>query len=238
MEIFNAKILVIDEDPTLLQLLKIRFSDLGCKTILVSNSNEALTSFRNEQPDLVVLDILLSKLDGYEICRQIRLESQVSIIILTTLGKVSSRIKGLKLGADDYLTKPFSPPELEARILSLLRRSNFQKAFNPLKKRNELQINNLLIDMDERFISKNNLKIKLTDVQYSLLKFLIKNAGTKLSRTTILTNIWGYIPERAVDKRIVDVHIARLRSKIEDDPSNPDLIITVRGIGYMFLKYN
>ena len=238
METFNTKILIIDGDRTLLQLLRTRFNNLGYKVILASNGKEALTSFRDEKPDLVVLDILLPKLNGYEVCRKIRLVSPVPIIILTTLNKLSDRIIGLELGADDYITKPFSPPELEVRILALLRRSNFQKVFNPLKKRNGLKINNLLINMDDKFISKNNVKIKLTDIQYSLLKFLIKNEGKELSRTTILTNIWGYTPERAVDNRIVDVHIARLRSKIEEDSSKPGLIITVRGTGYVFMKRN
>ena len=238
METFNTKILIIDEDIALLQLLKKRFNSIGYTTILASTGKKALTSFRDEQPDLVILDILLPKLSGYEVFRKVCLDFQVPIIILTTLNKLSDRVKGLKLGADDYITKPFSPPELEVRILNLLRRSNLQKVFIPLKKRNELQINNLSINIDDKLISKNNLKIKLTDTQYNLLEFLIKNAGKELSRTTILTNVWGYTPERPVDNRIVDVHVARLRSKIEEDPSNPDIIMTVRGVGYIFMKKN
>lgn len=237
MKVYNAKILVIDKDPDLLQLLKTRLNALGFKTIVASTGKDALDNFRAEQPDLIIIDIILPKLDGYEVCRKIRVDSHVPIIILTKFNKLSDRIKGLKLGADDYIIKPFSPPELEARILSLLRRSSLQKVFKPLQKRNELKINELSVDMDNRVASKNNLKIKLTNIQYNLLNFLIKNAGKELSRTTILDNVWGYTPERVIDSRIVDVNIARLRSKIEEDPSNPDLIITVRGTGYMFFKH-
>ena len=135
METFNTKILIIDEDIALLQLLKTRFNSLGYTTILASTVKKALTSFQDEQPDLVILDILLPKLSGYEVFRKVCLDSQVPIIILTRLNKLSDRVTGLKLGADDYITKPFSPPELEARILNLLRRSNPQKVFSPLKKK-------------------------------------------------------------------------------------------------------
>ena len=135
METFNTKILIIDEDIALLQLLKTRLTILGYETILASTGKDALISFRKEQPDLVILDIILSKLDGYEVCRTIRLDSQVPIIILTTLSSLSNRITGLELGADDYITKPFSPSELEARIKSVLRRYNFQKSLSPPKKK-------------------------------------------------------------------------------------------------------
>jgi len=237
LEIYNQKILIVDEDFTLLQLLKTRLTILGYETILASTGKDALISFRKEQPDLVILDIILPKLDGYEVCRTIRLDSQVPIIILTTLSSLSNRITGLELGADDYITKPFSPSELEARIKSVLRRYNFQKSLSPPKKK-KIQISNLSIDMNDRVISKTNSKIKLTSIEYNLLRLLIENAGEKLSRTTILNNVWGYTPERSVDSRIVDVHISRLRSKIEEDPSNPDLILTIRGTGYMFQKCN
>ena len=180
---------------------------------------------------------MLPKLDGYEVCRQIRKKSQIPIIILTSLSNISNRILGLELGADDYVVKPFSPKELEVRITSAIRRSNLKTQTFIKNKKQILKISNMIIDRDGRKIIKNNLEIKPTNIEYNILELLIENAGKELSRAIILDNIWGYTPERYVDTRIVDVHISRLRAKIEDDPRNPDLILTARGIGYKFQQY-
>jgi OmpR family response regulator RpaB len=180
---------------------------------------------------------VLSKLDGYELCRKFRKVSQVPIIILTVLDKVSNRLIGLETGADDYIVKPFSLKEIEAKIKSIYRRSSLTTQ-NLSKKTNQIySIDNLIIDTDTQKISKGNLQIKLTNIEHSILKLLIENIGKELSRPVILDNIWGYIPERTADTRIVDVHISRLRSKLEENPNNPDFILTVRGKGYMFKKY-
>jgi OmpR family response regulator RpaB len=232
----NEKILIIDDDLTVIQILRTRLTNLGYRIVRSPNDKDALTKFWKEQPDLVVLDIILPKFDGYELCRKIRIDSQVPIIILTALSKLSNRIRGLELGADDYIIKPFSPPELEARIRSVLRRTSLNQVFTTQKKK-EFKIGNLSIDMNTKCIAKDNFKVKLTNIEYSLLNLLMENAGKTLSRTVILNNIWGYTPERAVDTRIVDVHIARLRSKIEEKPGTPDFILTVRGIGYMFQNF-
>ena len=237
MESYNGKILIIDHEVEICKLLKTRLNSLGYEVLLAYDGQEALVHFSKEKPDLIILKIFLPSLDGYTLYRKIRKNSQVPIIILTALTNISDRLKVLELGVDDYITKPFYPKELEARIKYLLCRLPTPPKSGPNKRKGSLQIDSLKIDLHTRIVSKNNLKIKLTDIEYNLLEFLIENSGNKLSRVQILSNIWGYTPERYVDTRIVDVYIARLRTKIEKRPSNPELILTVRGIGYMFQQY-
>tara|TARA_B100000780_G_C21083287_1_gene436330 strand:- start:659 stop:1372 length:714 start_codon:yes stop_codon:yes gene_type:complete len=237
VEVYNEKILVIDGDIGIRQILATRLTILGYKVFLSSNGKDALVSFNKEQPDLIILDLILPKIDGYDVCRTIRSNSQIPILIITSLANIADRISGLELGADDYITKPFSPKELEARIRCILHRST-QKAENPSRKlHKKFQIGNLVIDLNTRIISTKYSKTRLTFIENNLLELLIENAGHKLSRQDILSNVWGYTPERYVDTRIVDAHISRLRTKIKVDPTNPNLIITIRGIGYMFQKY-
>ena len=237
MEVYNEKILVIDGDIDIRQILATRLTILGYKVFLSSKGKDALVSFNKEQPDLIILDLILPKIDGYDVCRTIRSNSQIPILIITSLANIADRISGLELGADDYITKPFSPKELEARIRCILHRST-QKAENPSRKlHKKFQIGNLVIDLNTRIISTKYSKTRLTFIENNLLELLIENAGHKLSRQDILSNVWGYTPERYVDTRIVDAHISRLRTKIKVDPTNPNLIITIRGIGYMFQKY-
>lgn len=238
MEIYNGKILVVDDEMSIRQILETRLSIRGYTVILAANGEEALYLFRKEKPNLVILDIMLPKIDGYEVCTAIRKESQVPIIMLTALGDISDRVMGLELGADDYVIKPFSPKELEARIRSVLRRTKVKNivAVSNLNQ-NILQIGSLAIDTNKRQVFKGKERIKLTGMEFNLLELLVTKAGERLSRSMILDRVWGYTPERYLDTRVVDVHISRLRSKLEEDPSNPDLIITARGTGYMFQRY-
>jgi OmpR family response regulator RpaB len=238
LEIYNEKILVVDDELSIRQILETRLSIRGYTVILAANGEEALYRFRKEQPNLVILDIMLPKIDGYEVCSEIRKESQVPIIMLTALGDISDRVTGLELGADDYVMKPFSPKELEARIRSVLRRTASTNAI-PRKTPNQsiLNIGTLEIDTNRRQVFKGKKRIKLTGMEFNLLELLVTKAGERLSRSMILDRVWGYTPERYLDTRVVDVHISRLRSKLEEDPSNPDLIITARGTGYMFQRY-
>lgn len=238
MEISSTKILVIDCELKIQTLLVTRLNNLGYKVFLAANGKDALLNFTRNQPDIVVLDLLLPKLDGYKLCRKIRETSQVPIIILTALNDISDKVKGFNLGADDYLIKPFSPKELEARIKSVLKRSNPQTHEHTIDDPKIFQVENLTIDLEKKSVLKNNLKLTLTNLECSLLKLLIENAGRSFSRTMLLDNVWGYIPVRQIDTRIVDVQISRLRAKIEKDPSQPDFIITVRGIGYKFQYHN
>jgi len=234
----NKKILLIDCETEVKKLLKTRLECLKYRVTLASNGKEALLYFTSEQPDLIVTDLMLPGLDGYELCRKIRETSQVPIIILTALGTISDKMKGFKLGADDYITKPFSPKELEIRISSLIYRPIVQTQ-NPLTEMQKiLRIGATEINFHKKLILKNGSPIKLTDIEHSLLELLIENKGKELSRLIILRNIWGYTPVRYSDVRIIDVHISRLRAKIEKDPNKPSLIKTARGIGYVFQNHN
>lgn len=238
MKIYNEKILVVDDEISIRQILEMRLSIRGYEVFLAANGEDALDLFKKEQPDLVILDIMLPKIDGYEVCSEIRKESKVPIIMLTALGDINDRVTGLELGADDYVMKPFSPKELEARIRSVLRRTEGQIITGLQSPSNNLlYIGKLTIDTNKRQVFKDKERIKLTGMEFNLLELLVSKAGERLSRSTILDRVWGYTPERYLDTRVVDVHISRLRSKLEDDPGNPDLIITARGTGYMFQNY-
>ena len=226
-EVQNEKILVADDEINIRRILETRLSIRGYKVFLAADGEEAITMFKKERPNLVILDLMLPKIDGYGVCRELRKESKVPIIMLTALGGISDRVTGLELGADDYVIKPFSPKELEARIRSVLRRT--QKPVTQKANSEIFYMGNLKIDTLKRQVFKSNRRIKLTGTEFNLLELLINRAGERLTRTLILDKIWGYIPERYVDTRLVDVHISRLRSKLEEDPSNPDLILTARG---------
>jgi len=233
----KRKILIIENEANISSIISTRFLYLGYDVSLSTNGAEALIIFNQECPDLVIIDILLPKIDGYEVCRRIRKKSKVPIIILTALNKISNRIMGLKMGADDYITKPFSLTELELRVILKLRRSNPQK-FKVIPNRQEtFQFGNVVINTANKQVLKNNNQLTLTSIEFSLLELLIQNSGHELSRAEILNNIWGYTPARFVDTRLVDVHIYRLRLKIENTPSTPDFILTARGTGYFFQPF-
>jgi OmpR family response regulator RpaB len=155
--------------------------------------------------------------------------------MLTALGDVADRITGLELGADDYVVKPFSPKELEARIRSVLRRVDKNHA-SGIPSSGVIQVANIRIDTNKRQVYKGDERIRLTGMEFSLLELLVSRSGEPFSRAEILQEVWGYTPERHVDTRVVDVHISRLRAKLEEDPSNPELILTARGTGYLFQR--
>nr|YP_009315447.1 Probable transcriptional regulator ompR [Yamadaella caenomyce]SCW23902.1 Probable transcriptional regulator ompR [Yamadaella caenomyce] len=232
----KEKILIVDDETSIRRILETRLSIIGYDVISASDGEEALILFRKEYPSLVILDVMMPKLDGYGVCQELRKESDVPIIMLTALGDVSDRITGLELGADDYVVKPFSPKELEARIRSVLRRVD-KIAVNPgIPSSGIIHIGFLRVDTNKRQVYKNNERVRLTGMEFSLLELLVSKAGDPFSRSSILQDVWGYTPERHVDTRVVDVHISRLRAKLEDDPSNPDLILTARGTGYLFQR--
>nr|YP_009395692.1 putative transcriptional regulator OmpR [Vertebrata isogona]ARW64532.1 putative transcriptional regulator OmpR [Vertebrata isogona] len=236
MDNYKEKILVVDDEISIRRILETRLSMIGYDVVSASDGEEALHIFRQEYPTLVVLDVMMPKLDGYGVCQELRKESDVPIIILTALGDVSDRITGLELGADDYIVKPFSPKELEARIRSVLRRIEKVNINSSIPSSGVINIGFLKIDTNKRQVYKNHERVRLTGMEFSLLELLISKAGEPFSRASILQEVWGYTPERHVDTRVVDVHISRLRAKLEDDPSNPDLILTARGTGYLFQK--
>jgi len=229
----KEKILIVDDESNIRQILETRLSIRGYTVITAANGEEAINLFQKEQPDLIILDIMIPKIDGYTVCTELRKKSNVPIIILTALGDVSDRVMGLEFGADDYVIKPFSPKELEARIRSILRRT---VRINEPPPANQylIQIGNLILNTQTRQVFKNSKRIWLTEIEFNLLELLITKPGERLSRSYILDSIWGYTPDRYLDTRVVDVHISRLRSKLEEDPSKPELILTARGTGYMF----
>lgn len=231
------KILIVDDEASIRRILETRFKMLGYETATAGDGEEALDIFDKFNPDIVVLDIMMPKMDGYGVTKEIRKNHDTPIIILTALGDVAERITGLELGADDYVVKPFSPKELEARVKSILRRTFSKNGAVPVKESsNVLVIGSIKIDTSKRQVFKKNERVRLTGMEFSLLELLATNSGRPYSRGEILQHVWSYPPDHRIDTRVVDVHISRLRSKLENDISNPELILTARGIGYMFQK--
>ena len=231
----KERILVVDDEASIRRILETRLSMIGYDVVTASDGEEALDVFHTQDPDLVVLDVMMPKLDGYGVCQELRKESDIPIIMLTALGDVADRITGLELGADDYVVKPFSPKELEARIRSVLRRVEKSNSAG-IPSSGVIHVNALRIDTNKRQVYKGDERIRLTGMEFSLLELLVGRSGEPFSRSEILQEVWGYTPERHVDTRVVDVHISRLRAKLEDDPSNPELILTARGTGYLFQR--
>lgn len=233
----KTKVLIVDDETTIRRILEARLKLSGYQVDVAVDGEEALEKFNTYHPDIVILDIMLPKLDGFAVCKEIRSYSEVPVIILSAVIDVADRIKGLELGADDYVTKPFSPNELEARIRSVLRRvTDRPMEQTPGHSNNVIVIGNLKIDTSKRQVYKNNERIRLTGMEFNLLELLVSNSGKPFSRAEILQQVWAYPADHRIDTRVVDVHISRLRSKLEEDPANPELILTSRGTGYMFQK--
>jgi DNA-binding response OmpR family regulator len=223
----KKKILVIDDDEKLNQLLSEYLAKFGLEVTSFTHPREGLKALKREIPDLVILDIMLPGMDGFEICRTIRQDHSVPIIMLTARGEVTDRIVGLELGADDYIPKPFEPRELVARIQSILRRSS--KNFSAEVTR----IGDLTIDFNKHHVFIGEKPTDLTTAEFEILKLFVKRQGVVLSRNQILEHLWDI--EWDVYNRSVDVLISRLRQKLGDDPRKPRYIKTVWGAGYMFI---
>ena len=237
----RPRILLADDEASIRRILETRLKMAGYDVYTAEDGEDAIAEFGKHNPDLVVLDVMMPKMDGYGVTREIRRTSDVPIIILTALGDVSERITGLELGADDYVIKPFSPKELEARVKAVLRRTNNREAIIPTSgkvAKNVITTGNIKIDTARRQVYRKNERIRLTGMEFSLLELLVNNSGQAFSRNEILQHVWAYPADHRIDTRVVDVHISRLRSKLETDPANPELILTARGIGYMFQRIN
>lgn len=220
------KILVVDDELTLLNTVRTYLEQEGYMVQAAANGRSALHIFRDFQPDLVVLDIMLPEIDGLEVLRQLRQTSDVYVIMLTAKADEADKVIGLGLGADDYVTKPFSPRELVARIKASLRRLGG----GSVKK--ELVSARLRVDEEARLAWKEGQPLDLTPIEFDLLHTLMRHHGRALSREQLIEQVWGY--DYYGDDRVVDVHIGRLRKKAEDDPTQPALIATVWGAGYRF----
>ena len=234
----KQKILVVDDEASIRRILETRLKMAGYNVVTAEDGEEAVEVFNKINPDLVILDVMMPKMDGYGVTREIRRVSDIPIIILTALGDVSERITGLELGADDYVIKPFSPKELEARVKAVLRRTISKDIIVPAGKttKNVITTGQIKIDTARRQVYRKNERIRLTGMEFSLLELLVNNSGQAYSRNEILQHVWAYPPDHRIDTRVVDVHISRLRSKLETDPANPELILTARGMGYMFQR--
>ena len=217
-------VMVVDDDQDLAEMLGIVLTGAGIDVDLVSRGDEVMDVFRNNPPDLVLLDVMLPGLDGIEVCKLIRAESMVPIIMLTAKGDSHDVVRGLEAGADDYMVKPFRhPSELIARIRTRLRRTNVDIA-------GLLTIGDLAIDVQAHQILRAGKQISLTRLEFDLLVALAKEPGRVFTRDALLSEVWGY--RHSTDTRLVNVHVQRLRSKIEHDPERPEIVVTVRGVGY------
>lgn len=217
------KVLVVEDELTLLELLSQHLRAEGYTVLASSNGEEALELARAQSPDVCVLDVMLPGLDGLSLCRIIRKESDVPIILLTARGAEIDRVIGLESGADDYVVKPFSLPELMARVRAALRRA-------PNRPSASLVAGDLSLDLVSRRVFVGGREVRLSHKEFELLATLMRNKGAVLSREFLITQVWGYDFEG--DTRTVDVHVRWLREKIEKDPSNPIHLQTVRGVGY------
>lgn len=224
----KKKVFLVDDEKTLVKALKFNLEKEGFQVEEAFDGEEALEKVFKVNPDIIILDLMLPGLDGFEVCREIRKKEDIPIIMLTAKGEDIDKVLGLELGADDYMTKPFNPRELVARIKAILRRSSVQN--EGLRK--QIQIGTLRIDLLQHRVRLEEREIDLTAKEFALLSFLASNAGRVYSRDQLLEQIWGY--NYYGDARTVDVHIRHLREKIEEDPSNPQLILTVWGTGYKF----
>ena len=233
------RILVADDEENIRRILETRLRMQGYEVAAAVDGAEALELFRGFEPDLVVLDVMMPELDGFAVTERIRAQSEVPIILLTALGDVADRITGLQLGADDYMVKPFSPKELEARIRCVLRRAGSTATDGVSgsgRGAHVVVVGELSVDFTRRQAHRGGERIRLTGMEFNLLELLISRCGEPISRLDMLEKVWGYKPERSNDSRVVDVHISRLRAKLEHDPENPELILTARGQGYMFQR--
>ena len=225
-------ILVVDDEPRMRRFMQMNLDLEGYRVIEAGNGLEAVNRVREDLPDLVLLDVMMPEMDGFEALRLIRQTSSVPVIMLTVKGEEDDRVRGLELGADDYVTKPFSPRELASRIKAVLRRTEMPA---PAEQSVIKVDDRLQIDFNRRQVIVEGKEIKLRPTEYRLLYHLVNNAGWTLPHETLLAKVWGY--EYRDETHYVRLYVNYLREKIEEDPSNPKYILTERGVGYRFVDF-
>lgn len=219
------KILVVDDEKKIVEIIRAYLEREGYQVILAYDGSTALNLARSRQPDLIVLDLMLPEISGWDVCRTLRRESEVPIIMLTARDEVTDKIVGLEMGADDYITKPFDPKELVSRVRAVLRRTETRK-----NRKNLIRLADLSIDIEKRQVLRGDYQIELTPNEFELLRVMAENPGRVFSRMQLLDETQGDAYEGY--ERTIDSHIKNLRKKIEPDPEHPRLIITVYGVGY------
>jgi len=220
-------ILIVDDEPQIVRVLKGYLETAGFQVVTASDGTEAMAAFRHESPDLVILDLMLPEVDGLDVARAIRRQGDVPIIMLTARVEETDRLIGLELGADDYVTKPFSPREVVARVRAVLRRTErTEPASRTLKE------GDIVLDPDKRQVTVQGRPVELTPTEFDLLAVLMETPGRVFSRMQLLDKVQGYAYEGY--ERTVDAHVKNLRQKIEEDPKQPRVILTVYGLGYKF----
>jgi two-component system response regulator MtrA len=219
----KGRVLVVDDDPALSEMLGIVLRGEGFEPAFVADGDAALRAFHDTKPDLVLLDLMLPGKDGIDVCREIRAESGVPIVMLTAKGDTVDVVLGLESGADDYIVKPFKPKEVVARVRARLRRTD-----DPAPE--VLQIGDITIDVAAHEVRRGDEKIALTPLEFDLLVALARKPRQVFTREVLLEQVWGY--RHAADTRLVNVHVQRLRAKVERDPEKPEVVLTVRGVGY------
>jgi two-component system response regulator RegX3 len=224
-----TKILIVEDEESVLDPLELLLSKEGFLIETARDGQEALEKFAKTNPDLILLDLMLPEISGTEVCRQIRSKSQVPIIMLTAKDAEVDKVVGLELGADDYVVKPYSKAELVARINAVLRRRKSDSAGD---ENGTISAGPVKIDIDRHLVSINGIQISLPLKEFELLEFLVRNRGRVLTRTQLIDRVWG--SDYFGDTKTLDVHVKRLRAKIEKDPANPVYIQTIRGLGYKF----
>ena len=228
----EKKILVVDDEKPIVEILKINLQKEGYVVFEAYDGEEAVSKAMVVEPDLILLDVMLPKLDGFSVCKKIREKSSVPILMLTAREEELDKVLGLELGADDYITKPFSIRELMARIKANMRRNQVAFEDKTVKEQQELRIGSFVLDFNRYELYKNDKLIDLTIREFDLVKFLASQPNKVFSRQSLLESVWDY--EYYGDVRTVDVTVRRLREKVEDDPSEPRYIMTKRGVGYYF----
>lgn len=223
-------ILLVDDEDSVQKLLAYPLERDGYRVLQARDGDEALDRFDREQVDLVVLDIMLPQLDGLEVCRRLRAQSAVPIIMLTARDDELDKVLGLELGADDYITKPFSIREFRSRVRALLRRASAPR--HDARQAEVISADGLMIDLARRAVERDGGPVQLTYVEFELLRILASNPGRVFTRQALLEELWGGSEYR--EPRTIDVHVRHLREKLERDPREPELIVTVRSVGYRF----
>ena len=227
------KVLVVEDEKSFVEALKVGLDREGFDVKVAEDGLMALELFRTFKPDLILLDVMLPKISGLDVCKEIRTESKVPIIMVTAKGEEIDTVVGLEVGADDYVTKPYRLREVVARMRSLLRRSNWSDETEAISEGRVITVSDIQIDIDKYEVKVRNEILDFPLKEFELLLILLENVGRVLTRDVLIDRVWGF--DYVGDTKTLDVHIKRLRSKVEKDPSKPMSIITVRGVGYKFV---